>query len=411
MSHPPVPAFARAPNGAEDRIAVARSVADVEAIRELWKGWNWSPNADLDFYLHILDSRPEILRPHVLVLYRNQQPAAMLVGRLTEGSVTVRLGYANVFKTKARSLTFIQGGVAGDFSGGNAAKIVSEVIRSLRAGEADLADFRFLKTDSPLYRSILESPGWFSRDRFPLVQPHWSMKLPEKPEEISNCISGHERRQIRRRAKQLEADYTGTVRVERFTNLGDGERMFADIEAVASKTYQRGLGVGFFNTRETRRRCRFEAEKGWFRAHILYIAGQPCAFWMGNLLGGVFHSGDVGYDPAYKKYGIGKQLLVKVLEDLCREGARAADFGLGDADWKQEFGDMQWQEAAVSIFAPSLRGVGINLCRTPAMMLEQAAKKILKRTEISARIKKLWRSRVAQAQEAPKVQKDGPEAE
>ncbi len=46
-----------------DRIVVARTVPEVEAIREVWKNWDWSPNADIDFYLHILRSRREVLRP------------------------------------------------------------------------------------------------------------------------------------------------------------------------------------------------------------------------------------------------------------------------------------------------------------------------------------------------------------
>ncbi len=385
-------------NGERDRIVVARSVPEVEAIREVWKNWAWSPNADIDFYLHILGSRPEILRPHVLVMYRNHQPVAMLVGRLVESSVAVGLGYAKLFNIQARSLTFIQGGLAGNLSAENAEKLVSEIIRSLREGEADLADFRFLRTDSSLYRLILGLPGFFLRDRFPLVQRHWSMKLPEKPEDVSNSLSGHERRQIRRRAKQIEADHSGKVRVERFTSIGDGENIFADIEEVARKTYQRGLGVGFFNDTESRERFRFEAEKGWFRAHIMYVADKPCAFWMGSLYHGVFHSGDVGYDPTYKKYEIGKQLLVKVLEDLCREGAQQVDFGLGDADWKQRFGDGEWQEASVAIFAPSLRGFGINLCRTPVLMMEKAVRRALEKTQILARMKKLWRRRAMKAE-------------
>ncbi len=114
---------------------------------------------------------------------------------------------------------------------------------------------------------------------------------------------------------------------------------------------------------------------------------------------GVFHNVDLGYDPAYKKYEIGKQLLARVLEDLCREKARQVDFGLGDADWKQRFGDMKWEEASVSIFAPNLRGLGMNLCRTPILMTEKAAKRALERTQILARIKKLWRKRATQAKD------------
>lgn len=390
-------ASAQRRDAGQGRIVVARSVPEVESIRALWNSWVSTPNADIDFYLHILSSRPEILRPHVIVLYRDHQPVAMLVGRLVDSSVPVRLGYAKLFNIRARSLTFIQGGLAGDLSAENAEELISEVVRSLRNGEADLADFRFVKTDSPLYRSVVRLPGFLCRDRFPLIQWHRSMKLPEKPEDISNCMSGHLRKQIRRRAKQLEADFPGKVRVEHFTSIGAEGSMFSDIEQVARKTYQRGLGVGFFNNSASQKRFRFEAQKKWFRAYIMYLADTPCAFWMGSLYQGVFHFGDVGYDPAYSNYELGKQLLVRVLEDLCRQGARDVDFGLGDADWKQRFGDTQWEEASVSIFAPSLRGLGINICRTPALMTEKIVRQALEKTRILARIRKLWRGRAAKS--------------
>lgn len=380
-------------NAGKVHVLVARTVQEVEAIRSVWVAWRWNPNADIDFYLHILRLRPEILRPHVLVLYRDGSPVAMLVGRIVLGHVVARLGYAKLFKIRARTLAFVYGGQAGDLSAENAGILISEVIRSLREREADLAEFRFVNTDSQFYPLLTQSPGFFMRDRFPLVQSHWSMKLPDSPEAVPNCTSAHERRQIRRRAKLLETDYPGGVRVERF-GLGDNlDRMFFDIEEVARKTYHRGLGVGFIDSPEVRRRFEFEAERGWLRAYILYVADKPCAFWMGSLYGTVFYSGDVGYDPAYKKYELGKQLLVKVLEDLCRQSVKEVDFGLGDAEWKQRFGDQQWQEASTSIFAPTLKGLGINGLRTLSTFVNQVVKRALDKTQILARMKRLWRNR------------------
>jgi len=379
------------------RIQVARTVQEVEAVRDIWAAWQWNPNAEIDFYLHILRSRPEILRPHVLILYRDSVPVAMLVGRLVLGDVEARLGYARLFKTQARALTFVQGGLAGDLSSENSEILVSEVMRSLREGEADMADFRSVRSDSPFYKVLTHYPGLFMRDCFPQEQPHWSMTLPDRAEEVLACTSGHERRQIRRRSKLLDTDYSGNVRIEHFGAGADLDRMCRDIEDVARKTYQRGLGVGFFDNAENRMHLQFEAERGWLRAYILYVADKPCAFWMGSLYRTVFYSGDVGYDPEYRKYELGKQLLMRVLEDLCRNGAKQMDFGLGDAEWKQRFGDTKWQEASARLFAPTLKGLGINVTRIPPIFVDRLLRKTLRETQILPRIKRLWRDRARKA--------------
>jgi len=386
-------------------VLVARTEEEIEQVRNVWNSWHWHPNADIDFYLLVLRSNPEILRPHVLVLYRDSLPVAMLVGRIVHSKIETRLGYAKLFKTQARTLTFIQGGQAGDMSPKNSGILISEVIRSLRAGEADLAEFRFVRTDSAFYQLLTQGPGFFMRDRFPQVQPHWTMTLPNRAEDVPARISAHERRQIRRRTKLLEADYSGNVRIEHYASATDLDRMCRDIEEVAKKTYQRGLSVGFFDSPETRGRVQFEAERGWFRAYVLYVVDKPCAFWMGSLSGGVFYSGDVGYDPVYRKYELGKQLLMRVLEDLCRQGAKQMDFGLGDAEWKHRFGDAKWEEASARIFAPTAKGLGINVLRMPPIFVDQVLKKTLGKTQILARLKRLWRDR------AVKAIQDGPTAD
>src|SRR3981081_1066543 len=163
------------------RILVARTVEEVEAIRDIWIKWRWNPNADIDFYLQILRLRPEILRPNVLVLYRDSWPVAVLVGRVELGHVEARLGYARLFRTRARKLAFIHGGQGGDLSVENAGILISEIMSSLRKGEADLAEFHFVKTDSHFYRLVIQSPGFFMRDRLPKIQTHWNITLPIKP--------------------------------------------------------------------------------------------------------------------------------------------------------------------------------------------------------------------------------------
>lgn len=390
----------------EDRIVVVRTVQGLEAIRDVWNSWRWHPNADIDFYLEVLRSRPEIVRPHVLVLWRSGSPVAMLVGRIVRSRAEARLGYARLFGTSVQALTFIYGGHAGDLSAENSRILVSNIIESLRKGEAEFAEFRFVRIDTPLFQILTESPGFFMRDHFPQVQPHWSMRTPENGEVLSACMSAHERRQIRRRCRQLDSDYSGKVKIEQFRSISDLDRMCFSVEEIARKTYQRGLGVGFFDNNETRQRLRFEMEKGWLRAHIMYVNERPCSFWMGSVYNNVYYSGDVGFDPTYKKYGPGKQLLVRLLEDLCTEGVKEMDFGLGDAEWKQRLGNRKWHESTVNIFAPTLKGFTISACQTPAVFLNRVVKDTLERLRILNQIRSFWRNRAKESGQRHPIEAD-----
>lgn len=97
-------------------IKVAKSVEDVEELRGTWQEWQWHPNADIDFYLTIVNARPEILRPHVILLLSNDQPVAMMIGRIEEKKFEFKIGYKSFYGPKVRLLTIIYGGILGDHS-------------------------------------------------------------------------------------------------------------------------------------------------------------------------------------------------------------------------------------------------------------------------------------------------------
>jgi len=95
------------PTNQQVSIQIIRSVPEIEGIRRIWTRWHHHPNSDVDFYLHILRSRPEILRPHIIVIYRGGQPEAMLVGRLERRHIECRIGYKVVLRLQAAALSFI----------------------------------------------------------------------------------------------------------------------------------------------------------------------------------------------------------------------------------------------------------------------------------------------------------------
>jgi len=382
-------------------IRTIRSLQGIEDIRPFWAAWQKHPNADVDFYLTIVRSRPEILRPHIIVLSRNGRPDALLVGRLEEGRVDVSIGYKRVCAPRARFMTFIYGGLLGSSTPDNCQSLIHEISRSLRQGEADVALLHQIRVDTPLYQAATRFSSPLLRDHFRCPNTHRSMTVAKSVEDFNLRLSPKVRKNQKWQAKNLLRTYQNKVNVECFSGVGDLERVIRDVEAISRKTYQRGLGVGFIDNAETRNRLRLEAERGWLRAHIMYVANQPCAFWVGTLYQRTFHSDCMGYDPQYAKSSPGMFLIMRVIESFCRQNGngdvKELDFGFGDAQYKEVLGTDKWEEVPVSIFAPTLKGLALNVLQTQAALIDLLARKTLGRINLVSRVKKMWRHRIGKS--------------
>lgn len=384
--------------GRDGRVStrIIRSASEIEEIREIWTSWQQHPNADIDSYLLLARLRPEIIRPHIIAVYRGGHPDAMLIGRLMHEGIDVRVGYRSLLRPQARVLSFIYRGLLGNLSPENSQALIAQVLDALRQNEAEAAIFHSVRTDSSIYQLILRSPGFGCRDYFPTVQMHWNMRLPKTVDEVYRGLSPDHRSEIRRKAKKLLSDHSGNVKIVCARESADWARLLGDVEEIAKKTYQRGLGVGFVHTSETRQRLHLEACKGWLRIYVLYAGDKPCAFWMGNVHRETFYSGNIGYNPGYQQYSPGTFLFSRMIEDFCVEGLKEVDFGLGDAMYKQRFGNSSWEEGTAYVFAPNLRGFGLSALRTPTIVVDRALRRALERTKLVPRVKKLWRDHLRQ---------------
>jgi hypothetical protein len=376
---------------------VIRSREEIEDIRDTWTSWQRHPNADIDFYLTVQSLRPTIVRPHVIVVHNDGRPEAMLVGRIEHRNLECSIGYKRIFSPAARVLRFVYGGQFGNLSEETAQVVVKEVVDSLGRGEADVASFYLVKWDSPLCFVARSIPGLLSRDYLQAPQKHWSMTLGST-EEWQLGVS----RKVRKnqRWKKLVRDYPDRIRIDSLREPGDLGRMIPDMEEIAKKTYQRGLGAGFIDDAVSRQRLRFEAEKGWLRIYILYLADRPCAFWSGTCYGDTFFSGDMGYDSADSQYSPGMFLIMKVIEGFRsyegNQGISRIDWGFGDAEYKQDLSDEKWYESSVSIWAPTPTGLKLNLEKTVTGLIDRTAKVVLQQTTLIQTAKRRWRDRLRQ---------------
>ena len=380
-------------------IKIFESVNDLAEVKNAWTVMNRHPNADIDFYITICTQRKARLRPHVLVLYADHKPQAMMIGRLESSRMDLKIGYIPVISPTIRLLTIVHGGLLGDFSPAVSEIFVKELLNSLRNREFDSVLFGGIPIDSAIYPMIRTIPNLFCRDNIPSEGIHWKAALTPTLDEFLKKISRKHRYWVRRMANLLEKDFPGKVRIESFTDQSTVDQLCTDVESIACQTYHRGLGVGFIDNPENRARLTLSAEKKWLRAYILYVGDKPCSFWIATHYGNTVHLNFTGYDSKYEKYEPGTVLFIKMVEDFCKEGIREMDYGSGDAKYKSRFGDSNWKEASIYIFSPSLKGIWINFVRTSSSAFNKVTKQFLEKTSLLDSMKKSWRKRVAAGDE------------
>lgn len=374
-------------------LRVIRNFSEMEKIRGIWSSWRGHRDADIDVHATVLLSAGNSTEPYILLLERNGCPDALLVGARCCTEFSSRIGYVKLSTPSVRLLSFVNGAFLGNQAPENAEVMVSKILGSLREGEADVIHFSNIRTDSPLYRFTRKPPGFFGRNHFVKPTLHWTMVLPDTMDEVYARLSGDHRGQLRRKAKKLQTEFAGCLQVRRFQALSELEEMIKDAEEVAGKTYQRGLGVGFEKNETTLNLLQLEAEKGWLRGYVLYLIGKPCAFWVGSLYDGIFYSDFLAHDPAYEKYSPGTFLLTETIKNLCSEKVSEIDFGVGEARYKQQFGNRSREEAAAQLFAPRLKGMRLLLVTSGVLFMNRFLMGALERTNLLPKVKKILRRR------------------
>lgn len=377
-------------------VRVARTMHEIEQFHDLWSSWTSSRDADAEYCREFVWSSRDFVRPHMIVIFRGTIPEAMFVGRIERIKIESRVGYIRFRGPESLVLIFPSVGRLGNSSSEEISEaFLRSVMSSLRAGEADAALLQQVDMTSRLFEAGLRIPGPTSRDRVLKPAAHYFLRLPRSIEEVHRGFSQGLRAEVRRKKKKLLTDFPDAVKVECFRAPDELERVLPELEKIAAKTYQRALGVGFQDNDEMRRRLRFFAQRGWLRIYLLTIEDKPWAFWTGTLYRDSFSSGDIGFDPGFSRYSPGTFLLSWVIEDLCAAGVAEIDFGSGDAEYKERFGNLRLMETGVYVFAPTVKGATVNLLRTAIGFVDSGLRAFLHHSNLLPRIKRLWRSRLA----------------
>jgi CelD/BcsL family acetyltransferase involved in cellulose biosynthesis len=377
--------------------SVARGFDAVEALRARWERFSFQRvDADIDFFTTFASTSPKVVRPHV-VSFQADGAEAMVVGRLEQTRLATSLGYKTLYEPEVRLLVVAHGGLTGAGSDELSRASVGELRAALRRGEADAALLPAVRTSSPLYRAAREVP-FLERQHFATAGTHWALELPESFDSFLKSRSKKTRENARVYRNRLHREFGDRITLEVLATPDEIDRIFTDLPTVARHTYQSGLGVAFADTAVRRELVGLGLDRRWFRAYVMYLDGKPIAFWPGTAYGRTFYVGTPGYDPAYAQYSIGTILLLHVVEHLCADSAvDVLDYGFGDSEYKRRFGTTSWEEADVLLFAPTSKGIRVNLARTALLAGDRLARSVLERSGLARELKRRWRRRLRPA--------------
>jgi hypothetical protein len=371
-------------------ISTIRTIKEAEEIRDIWEEMHPHPYSDIDYYLTVLNSRQEVVRPHVILLSRKGSPETILVGRIEIMQFEYKIGRRVLFRSAGRSLMIVEGGILGNTSYNNCAVLASELIHSLKRDEADCVFFKETPIDYQIYKLANKKSGLLFRDHLQEIDLHYKMTLPASIDEFFNVRSSKKRTKLRSLLKRLERRYPGKVAVRCIRETGKVEQFCRGADEISRETYQHAYGEGFADNFETRYFLNLLAERGWLRIYTLYVEDRLCAYWAGFIYNHTHYGldrGGTGYDHQYRKFEVGTILMLKMIEDLCNDiQVQYLDFGYMDAAYKSRFCDIYWKEANFYIFQPSLKGIKLNAIRTLSRASYLFKNMLLKRL----RLKNKW---------------------
>jgi len=370
-------------------VRVLRSLEELEEVRDAWQAWCDYPNADMDSYLASARSRTDFVRPHVMVVYRQGHPDCMLVGRTEHRKLKFNVGYATFFEPQIRQIFFVHGGFIGNISESNSQLLALALRRCLANGDADLAEFVRLSMDSTLRTALATKFGPLCSGHSIALHDHWWIELPPTFNEFVQSLSRKNRHELRRHQKMFAADFAGRTSIRSFRHEDEVEELTRDVEKVHRNTYQHALGVGFKSDAETLESLRASARKGGLCGDVLYVDGEPIAFFVGKKYKDTLYGYYMGFDPQYNKYSPGLLILMHSIEHCFGPApARRVDLGWGDRRYKRAICNQSKLDGPLYIYALSWKGLRLNLLRSTACFLDRAAKQVLANSSLLQKMKK-----------------------
>lgn len=232
---------------------------------------------------------------------------------------------------------------------------------------------RMPEVDGVYFKSIPQTCPWF--DLLPLIanqskrwltliareEPFHSLSLPDKFDDFLARFSKKKRYNLKRQVRLMEEAYNGQMRLECITQPAQIEPFLAAAEAVATGSWKDDqLTQALVRTPANIATYSDLANRGLLRSYVLRNADQAVAYALGYQFDTTYHYADIAYSGSEVNLSPGTVLLCLIVRDLVETSRlRMLNFGIGNADYKRQFGDQHTIDRSLWVLRPTFRNQAI----------------------------------------------------
>ncbi|HEY8241247.1 MAG TPA: hypothetical protein VIH35_07370, partial [Kiritimatiellia bacterium] len=194
------------------RLEVLTKPDDVTRVRPFWVAYQAAPSGDYDFLTTVVAGRANVFAPCVLAAFRNNEPVALLAGRMETSRIDARLGYAKLLAIPVRQMVVTAGGIIGQHTDDVTKLFLAAMDGVLRDHKLDRALLEDLSPATVVHQPYI---AWASQ-RWAIGETcdHWFGDLPATWDEFLKRRSQKHRYWLRRLPTVLEKKFPGQVRIE-----------------------------------------------------------------------------------------------------------------------------------------------------------------------------------------------------
>ena len=175
------------------KITTIRTLQAIEGIRPIWEEMQRNEpypviNGDINRYVATVKALGSGVQPHIILVKQNDKPTAMVIGRIENRSMDLKIGYKTMIRPKMRCLSVVYGGVIGCLTSDICAVLIRELMHALCYRDADVVFLNSLRIESEIYKLSKTIPGFWIRSHFTPQLLHWQTCVPNSTEEFYNSI-------------------------------------------------------------------------------------------------------------------------------------------------------------------------------------------------------------------------------
>lgn len=374
-------------------VCVATCLREVEELREVWSSFAVTDiDSDIDYFMAVAGNDDYVIGPHVLHIRRAADHNLLVAARLQKLTLPLQLGYSVLGQITLRGLIVSFDGILGSQSRADEDLVFGCLRQSLRKGEADIVLMRNVDVGGDRYAAAMASTARLFRGYGQHASRRWVADIPGSFDEFLEKRSSKTRSKLRYYDRVLRKDFGNGLRVRRFERPVEMEELCRDMQAIASRSYQHGLGVAFSDSPIERALIRLGLAKGWHRTWMLYLDGRPVSFWTGVAYGNTFFVGTPGFDPDFAKYSVGRFTMLRMVEDLCADSnISRLDFGQGEAEYKSSFGRAVRLESEILLISARPYPMLLMMTHSLFSLVNNQARKFAAQSKWARHLKALWR--------------------